>query len=209
MDAAFVDAAVPMSHVACQTPDDVNEPSFQSVAIVGVSAATSYGALPAHRFAFGVCVVGALLHPHRVFADAAPCRLPRTVDHVGNVPDDVIGDRRGHSQPGKRGCLCPFRRRLWRTPLAIRASVDVIGEFRAARRCSGRSAQSVGTGASSAADSGRRSESGRQPGHATDGCAEPGKRSEFDATGRPGQQSLVAVARTATGQIVDGKGVSS
>lgn len=97
MDAAFVDAAAPTPHVACQTPDGVNEPSFQSVAIVAVSAASSYGVLPAHQFAFGAWVVGALLHPHRAFADAARCRLPRTVDYVGNLPDDVIGDRRGHS----------------------------------------------------------------------------------------------------------------
>ena len=164
--------------------------------------------LPALRFAFAVCVVGALLHPHRVFADAAHCRLPRTVDHVGNLPDDVLGDRRGHSQPDKRGRLRPFRRRVWRTPIAIRVSIDVVGEFRAAWRCSDGCAQSGGAWANSSADRGCRSESRRQSGNAADGFAEPGKRGEFDADGRPRQQSLVAVARTATGQIGDGKGVS-
>ncbi len=193
--ARLLDLAASTSHDACQTPDGVNEPSFQFIAIVGMRRRRAAEVIPARRFALGGRGVGGLLHPLPSFADAAHCRLPRRVDDMGNSPEDLRRPSWAFAmQLDNRGCLCPFTGRLRRAPLAVRASIDVVGEFTAAGGRSGRSAQSVRTRADSAADGGCRSEGRRQSGNATDGFAEQGKGSEFHAAGRPRQQSLVALA---------------
>jgi len=75
-----------ISHVACQTPQRANEPSFQRVVAVGVPSSHAGGMLPTCLFAFDDRCVGALLHTLPSLADDARCKLARTVDHLGNSP---------------------------------------------------------------------------------------------------------------------------